>query len=118
MLTNWLVGVVQVGLKRQMTTLQERLRVNSSKFAILYIMRLFSTSFIRLTVELGVFALVLVGVSISALSDNAVGDGSESLVLVVLLSRIGPLAFSLYSSASVLGYGSYAERVYLSGKQR
>ena len=84
----------------------------SHKLSKLYTFRLSISQLIRTLLEFFVFALVASGIIIGSTSLMPDQSSSGSVAMLLIISRIAPLTFTIITMASTLGLGAYAKKIY------
>lgn len=86
----------------------------SNEIQNLYTTRIAASQGMRSVMEFAVFVLVSGGIIIGS-GTNVIGiDSNDSILVLLVSSRIAPLAFSIFTNLSALGFGDYARKVYIS----
>ena len=68
---------------------------------------------LRVIIEFAVFVLVAAGILISNTEIITTNDRETEILILLILSRIAPILFSIFSQVSTLGFGSSAKSVYI-----
>ena len=85
----------------------------SNEIQNLYTTRIAASQGMRSVMEFAVFVLVSGGIIIGS-GANVIGiDSNDSILVLLVSSRIAPLAFSIFTNLSALGFGDYARKIYI-----
>ena len=68
---------------------------------------------LRVIIEFAVFVLVAAGILISNTEIITTNDRETEILILLILSRIAPILFSIFSQVSTLGFGYSAKSVYI-----
>lgn len=68
---------------------------------------------LRTIIEFAVFVLVAAGILISNTEIITTNDRETEILILLILSRIAPILFSIFSQVSTLGFGHSAKSVYI-----
>lgn len=79
----------------------------------LYTARIASAQGIRSVIEFAVFLFVSGGLLIGSGYNVFDISASDTVLILLVMSRLAPLAFTIFSNLSTLGFGSYARKIYL-----
>ncbi len=86
--------------------------VISNKISRLYCVRLAVSQGMRSLLEFAVFILVGAGILLSSSEDLGLLFGSSSVSVILVLSRIAPISFSIFTNATTVGFGHKALKTY------
>ena len=96
-----------------LSELLEKFTMLSLRLNIFLSIRYSISGILRVIIEFAVFLLVAAGILISNTEIMPTDDRETEILIVLILSRIAPILFSIFSQVSTLGFGHSAKSVYM-----